>query len=74
MNQTLLRRGLEREVQSCVNSVGVDLNMASSSLLAHVAGIGPKLAERIVEHRDGHGRFDCRQRLLDVPKLGRKEF
>jgi len=48
--------------------------MASSPLLAHVAGIGPKLAERIVEHRDAHGRFDCRQRLLDVPKLGRKVF
>ena len=74
VNQTLLRRGLEREVESCVNSVGVDVNTASSSLLAHVAGIGPKLAERIVEHRDAHGRFDCRQRLLDVPKLGRKVF
>ncbi len=74
VNQTQLRRGLEREVQSCVNSVGVDVNMASSSLLAHVAGIGPKLAERIVGHRDAHGRFDSRQRLLDVPKLGRKVF
>ena len=74
MNQSLLRRGLEREVESCVNSVGVDVNTASSSLLAHVAGIGPKLAERIVEHRDAHGPFDCRQRLLDVPKLGRKVF
>ena len=74
VNQPLLRRGLDREVQSCVNSVGVDVNMASSSLLAHVAGIGPKLAERIVEHRDGQGRFDSRQRLLDVPKLGRKVF
>jgi uncharacterized protein len=74
VNQALLRRGLEREVQSCVSSVGVDVNMASSSLLAYVAGIGPKLAERIVEHRDAHGRFDGRQRLLDVPKLGRKVF
>lgn len=74
VNQTLLRRGLEREVQSCVNSVGVDLNMASSSLLAHVAGIGPKLAERIVEHRDANGEFDSRKQLLDVPKLGRKVF
>jgi uncharacterized protein len=74
VNQTLLRRSLQREVESCVNSVGVDVNMASSSLLAHVAGIGPKLAERIVEHRDEHGRFDCRKRLLDVPKLGRKAF
>jgi len=74
VNQTLLLRGLQREAQSCVNSVGVDVNMASSSLLAYVAGIGPKLAERIVEHRDAHGRFDCRERLLEVPKLGRKVF
>ncbi|MBP90858.1 MAG: RNA-binding transcriptional accessory protein [Planctomycetaceae bacterium] len=74
VNQTLLLRCLEREVQSCVNSIGVDLNMASSSLLAHVAGIGPKLAGRIVEHRDGQGQFDSRKRLLDVPKLGRKVF
>ncbi len=74
VNQTLLRRGLDREVQSCVNSVGVDVNMASSSLLAHVAGIGPKLADRIVEHRDTRGPFDCRKQLLDVPKLGNKAF
>ena len=74
VNQALLRRGLEREVQSCVNSIGVDVNMASGALLAHVSGIGPKLAERIIDHRDEHGRFDSRQRLLDVPKLGRKVF
>ena len=61
-------------MESCVNSVGVELNMASSSLLTHVAGIGPKLAERIVEHRDATGPFPCRKRLLDVPKLGRKVF
>jgi uncharacterized protein len=74
VNQANLRRGLEREVESCVNSVGVDLNTASSSLLAHVAGIGPKLAERIVEHRDANGTFPSRKSLLDVPKLGRKAF
>jgi uncharacterized protein len=74
VNQPQLRRGLQREVESCVNSVGVELNMASSSLLAHVAGIGPKLAERIVEHRDTSGPFESRQRLLDVSKLGRKVF
>jgi uncharacterized protein len=74
VNQTQLRRGLEREVESCVNSVGVDVNTASSSLLAHVAGIGPKLAERIVEHRDARGQFASREQLLDVPKLGRKAF
>jgi len=74
VNQTLLRRSLEREVQSCVNSVGVAVNMASSSLLAHVAGIGPKLAERIVEYRDANGQFESRKQLLKVPKLGRKVF
>ncbi|MGY8770106.1 MAG: Tex family protein [Pirellulales bacterium] len=74
VNQPLLRRGLDREVESCVNLVGVDLNMASSSLLAHVAGIGPKLADRIVEHRDAHGQFESRKQLLDVSKLGRKVF
>jgi len=74
VNQTLLRRSLDREVESCVNSVGVDVNTASASLLQHVAGIGPKLAEGIVAHRDGHGWFDRRQRLLKVPKLGKKAF
>lgn len=74
VNQRQLRRALEREVQSCVNSVGVDLNMASRSLLAQVAGIGEKLADRIVEHRDTHGAFDNRQQLMDVPKLGAKVF
>jgi uncharacterized protein len=74
VDQHQLRRGLEREVQSCVTSVGVDVNMASRSLLAHVSGIGPKLAERIVEYRDAHGRFGSRERLLEVPKLGPKVF
>ncbi len=72
VNQTLLRKCLDREVQSCVNSVGVDVNMASASLLSYVAGIGSKLAQRIVEYRDAHGRFDNRQQLCKVPKLGAK--
>jgi len=74
VNQTLLRKALDREVESCVNSVGVDVNLASAPLLSAVAGIGPKLAERIVEHRDAHGRFASRKQLLNVPKLGRKAF
>ena len=74
VNQTLLRKALEREVESCVNSVGVDVNMASASLLSHVAGIGPKLAERIVEYRDANGRFETRRQLRNVPKLGGKAF
>ena len=74
VNQVLLKKSLDREVESCVNSVGVDVNTASSSLLSFVAGIGPKLADRIVEHRDENGPFERRQQLLNVPKLGRKAF
>ena len=74
VNQKLLRKSLDREVESCVNSVGVDLNMASASLLSHVAGIGPKLAENIVQFRDANGRFETRSQLLKVPKLGGKAF
>ena len=74
VNQKLLRKRLDREVESCVNSVGVDLNMASAPLLSHVAGIGPKLAENIVSYRDKNGRFESRAQLLQVPKLGQKAF
>ena len=74
VNQTRLRKCLDRTVESCVNAVGVDLNMASVSLLSHVAGIGPKLAENIVAFRDQNGRFENRKELLDVAKLGRKAF
>lgn len=74
VNQSLLRKCLEREVESCVNSVGVDVNMASASLLSQVAGIGPKLAEGIVSYRDTNGRFESRSDLNKVPKLGKKAF
>lgn len=74
VNQTLLKKCLEREVESCVNRVGVDLNMASMPLLSFVSGIGPKLAENIVRFRDENGRFLNRQQLLKVPKLGPKAF
>jgi uncharacterized protein len=74
VDQTRLRQCLDREVESCVNSVGVDVNLASAPLLSYVAGIGPKLAQRVVEHRDAHGRFERREQLLDVPKLGPKVF
>jgi len=74
VNPTRLRECLDREVQSCVNSVGVDVNLASAPLLSYVAGIGPKLAQRIVEYRDAHGRFDRREQLCKVPKLGQKAF
>ncbi|MBL8889215.1 MAG: RNA-binding transcriptional accessory protein [Planctomycetaceae bacterium] len=74
VNQSQLRKCLDRVVESCVNHVGVDLNTASAPLLSYVAGIGPKLAESIVAHRDSHGRFLNRQELLSVPKLGKKAF
>ena len=74
VNQAALQRSLDREVQSCVNSVGVELNTASSHLLTHVSGIGPKTAERIVEYRDQHGMFSRKRELLEVPKLGAKVF
>ena len=74
VNQIRLRKCLDWEVQSCVNSIGVDVNMASAPLLSYVAGIGPKLAQRIVEHRDAHGRFETREQLCQVPKLGQKAY
>ncbi|WP_436715657.1 Tex family protein [Roseiconus lacunae] len=74
VNQSQLRKCLDRTVESCVNQVGVDLNTASVSLLSYVAGIGPKLAERIVQHRDAKGEFKNRKELTAVPKLGKKAF
>lgn len=74
VNQTQLRKCLDRTVESCVNRVGVDLNMASVPLLSHVAGIGPKLAENIVAYRNEHGGFSSRKQLTKVPKLGKKAF
>lgn len=70
----LMARELDAVVESCVNSVGVELNTASAPLLSRVAGIGPKLAEKIVRHRADSGRFARRRELLDVAGLGRKTF
>ena len=74
VNQARLRTALDREVESCVNSVGVDVNTASARLLSYVAGIGPKLAEAIVERRDTKGPFQSRKEVLDVPRLGARAF
>ena len=71
---TLLTRKLGDVVESCVNHVGVELNTASAPLLAHVAGIGPTLAKKIVSHRDLHGAFQSRQALLKVSGLGPRAF
>jgi uncharacterized protein len=74
VNQTELAESLDGVVESVVNQVGVDLNTASPALLTHVAGVGPKLAEHIVAHRDEHGPFPSRATLSDVPGLGPKTF
>ena len=74
VNQTRLKKCLDRTVETCVNQVGVDLNMASAPLLSYVAGIGPKLAENIVHYRDANGEFKSRKELSKVPKLGKKAF
>ncbi len=74
VDQRKLSETLAGVVESVVNNVGVDLNTASPALLAHVAGIGPKQAERIVAYRDAHGPFGDRTALLQVPGLGPKSF
>ncbi|MGK7312408.1 MAG: Tex family protein [Candidatus Longimicrobiales bacterium M2_2A_002] len=74
VDQPALKRRLDEVVQLCVNRVGVELNTASPSLLAYIAGLGPTLARNIVEIRDARGGFDGRAELLDVPRLGPKSF
>ncbi|MFC1641356.1 Tex family protein [Myxococcota bacterium] len=74
VHQPLLTKKLDEVVESCVNQVGVELNTASAPLLARVAGIGPSLAKRIVEHRVRGGAFSGRRALLSVSGLGSKTF
>jgi len=74
VDQGALGKKLGEVVESCVNRIGVELNTASAPLLSHVAGIGPKLAQNIVAHRDSFGRFDGRRALLRVKGLGPKAF
>jgi len=74
VDQTLLKERLDETVESCVNSVGVNLNTASSWLLRYVSGIGPVLARNIVEHRAANGPFGAREELLQVKRLGAKVF
>lgn len=74
MNQKRLGETLGAVVEDCVNSVGVDLNTASPSLLSYVSGINSTVARNIVEYREGNGRFMSRQELKKVKKLGDKAF
>ncbi|BFU61095.1 MULTISPECIES: Tex family protein [Rodentibacter] len=74
VNQSQLARKLDAVVEDCVNAVGVDLNTASVPLLARVAGMTKTLAQNIVDYRDENGRFDSREQLKKVPRLGPKAF
>ena len=74
VNQKMLQESLEDVVVSCVNSVGVELNTASRELLSYVSGIGPALADKIVEYRNQEGPFESRSELKKVERLGDKAF
>jgi protein Tex len=74
VDQAALQSALDDTVMSCVNTVGVDLNTASPSLLTYVAGLGPVLARNVVKWRDENGVFGTRKDLLKVPRLGAKAF
>ena len=74
VDQTKLKESLDRTVESCVNLVGVNLNTASKHLLTYVSGLGPSLAQNIVDYRAANGPFASRKELLKVPRMGAKAF
>lgn len=74
VDQKMLAASLQDTVESCVNSVGVELNTASAELLSYVSGIGPSLANKIVDYRNRNGAFENRRELLNVERLGEKAF
>lgn len=74
VDQTLLKEKLDNTVEYCVNSVGVNLNTASPYLLSYVSGIGPALAESIVDYRAENGPYSSRRELMKVKRLGEKAF
>lgn len=74
VDQTKLKKALDQTVENCVNQVGVNLNTASSHLLTYISGLGPQLAQNIVNHRAENGPFASRRELLKVPRMGAKAF
>jgi protein Tex len=74
VDQTLLKENLDNVVESCVNSVGVNLNTASKALLSYVSGIGPSIAQNIVDYRTSNGPFSSRGELKNVKRLGDKAY
>lgn len=74
VDQAKLKKSLDLTVESCVNSVGVNLNTASKHLLTYVSGLGPTLAQNIIDYRTANGAFRSRSQLLKVPRLGPSAF
>jgi len=74
VDQNKLKKSLDQTVESCVNLVGVNLNTASSHLLTYISGLGPQLAQNIVNYRAEHGAFHSRKELMEVPRMGTKAF
>ena len=74
VDQTDLKKSLDMTVESCVNSVGVNLNTASRHLLTYISGLGPTLAQNIVDYRAENGAFTSRKELMKVPRMGAKAF
>jgi uncharacterized protein len=74
VDQTKLKKSLDTVVESCVNTIGVNINTASEPLLSYVSGIGPKLAENIIQYRNEHGAFTSRNDIKKVSRLGSKAF
>lgn len=74
VDQSKLKKSLDQTVESCVNLVGVNVNTASKHLLTYVSGLGPTLAQNIVDYRSEHGLFRSRRELKKVPRMGEKAF
>lgn len=74
VDQPKLKKALDQTVENCVNLVGVNLNTASSHLLTYISGLGPQLAQNIVNFRSENGAFNNRKQLLKVPRMGTKAF
>ncbi|MFT5258249.1 MAG: hypothetical protein ACI9KF_001892, partial [Arenicella sp.] len=74
VDQTKLKKSLDTTVESCVNTIGVNINTASESLLSYVSGIGPKMAKNIINYRNEKGSFISRMAIKKVPRLGGKAF
>lgn len=74
VDQSKLKKSLDQTVESCVNLVGVNLNTASTHLLTYISGLGPQLAQNIVNYRAENGAFTSRKELLKVPRMGNKAF